>query len=92
MPQIGFREAIILGQDFGYKNKKSHINEGNFEKEFLYLSNYFNTLEKNIEKTDCNSDKTFIEINNKKIPSVIPLKLYFEHFINEKFEVKFYFL
>jgi hypothetical protein len=88
LPQMGFKEAIIFGQDFCYKNNRSHINEGNFEKEFLYLSNYFNSMENEIKKIDDSSEKTIIEIKNKKIRTTIPLKLYFEHFINEKFDIK----
>ncbi len=87
LPQLGFEEVIIIGQDFGFKNYRSHINEGTFEKEYLSWSNYYITLENSVKKLEELNEKTRLKINNKEIISTIPLKIYYEHFIKNKFSI-----
>lgn len=87
LPQLGFKEVIIIGQDFGYKDNRSHINEGFFEKEFLSWCDYFHSLEYFIKKLEDSMDKVTLKIDQKEIISTIQLKLYFEHFIKNKFSI-----
>lgn len=87
LPQLGFEEVILIGQDFGYKDHRSHINEGSFEKEFISSSNYFITLENSLKKFEEIGEKTVLKIKNKEIITTIPLKIYYEHFINNKFSI-----
>lgn len=87
LPQIGFDEAIIIGQDFGYKDNKSHINGGFFEKEFLSWSDYFNPLESFVKKLEESQEKTYIFINEKKIITNFAFKIYYSHFLEKKFDL-----
>ena len=85
LSELGFNEVIVIGQDFGYKDYRSHINEGFFENEFLTTADYFFTLEYLIKKLEGSTDKVILKIDKKEIISTVPLKLYFEHFLKNKF-------
>ncbi|MCK4796469.1 MAG: DUF115 domain-containing protein, partial [Spirochaetes bacterium] len=88
LPQLGFDEAIIIGQDFGYKNHRSHVPEGIFEKEFLFWSNYFNPVENSIKKLEQAAERTSINVNGKEIITTFALKLYYQHFLDKKFSIR----
>ncbi|HOV15442.1 MAG TPA: DUF115 domain-containing protein, partial [Spirochaetota bacterium] len=49
---LGFNDIIIIGQDFGFKDGRSHIYDGLFEKEFLNKVDYFLTLESQIKEIE----------------------------------------
>ena len=90
LPQIGFTDAVLIGQDFGYKDNRSHINEGSFELEFLQNAGYYSTLEHSIKKIDASGDVEYLEILDKKIKTNSAFKLYYEHFINKNFDLNIY--
>jgi len=85
--QLGFKNALVLGQDFGCMDNRSHINEGSFEREFSSISNYFQPLESKIVNFDHIKEKAAINVDDKEINSNIALKLYYEHFINNKYDI-----
>ncbi|MBN2544961.1 MAG: DUF115 domain-containing protein [Spirochaetes bacterium] len=87
LTQLGFKDALVIGQDFGYMNNRSHINEGSFEREYCSISNYFQTLESKIINFDHLKENSIIEIDKTEIKSNIALKLYYEHFINNNYEI-----
>jgi|GEM_PF-1309120 len=87
LPQIGFKEAIVFGQDFGFKEYRSHIQGGIFEYEFIKKSDYFTTLDFFIKKLESRGNEIFINIAGKKIKSTDALKLYFDHFLKIKFDI-----
>lgn len=87
LPQMGFKEAIVIGQDFGYKNNRSHVKEGFFEQELLYWSNYYFTMEKYFKELGSLKEKTELKISNKVIETDIALKLYYQHFVGNTFDI-----
>ncbi len=87
LPQLGFSQVIVIGQDFGYKENRSHINEGFFEKDFLSWSNYYSPLENSVKNLEESSEKITLNIENKKITSSIPLKIYYDHFLKSNFSI-----
>jgi len=88
LPSIGFEEAIIVGQDFGYKNNRSHVKEGLFERELLNSSSYFEPVEKLSRKLEGQKQKAEIKVQNINIKTDISLKLYYEHFLLQEFDIK----
>jgi hypothetical protein len=88
LPVFGFKETLLIGQDFGFINSSSHARECFFEKEFLSASGYFKSMEGEISRTLNSYEKTVIKENDREIKTTIPLKLYYEHFIKESFDIK----
>ncbi len=87
LTQLGFKNALVLGQDFGYMDNRSHINEGSFEREYSRISYYFQPLESKIVNFDHMKEKASIKIDDREIKSNIALKLYYEHFLNNKYDI-----
>lgn len=85
--QIGFKNILLLGQDFSFYKKRMHIKGGSFEVEYLQQSNYFNSLEYLIKKHETTIEPLMISINNKDYKTTLPLKIYFDHFINTSFSI-----
>jgi hypothetical protein len=86
LPQLGFRDIVIVGQDFGYKDNRSHIFEGCFEKEFNSISGYFSSLESNIKTIETIKDITHISDGDKMIKTDTSFSIYYNHFISESFK------
>lgn len=88
LEKLDYKKVIIIGLDFSFKDHKSHIKEGYFEKEFLSKSSYFNTIDYYILSTMAKKDKTKIKINDKIFITDVALKTYYEHFIQKKFNIE----
>jgi hypothetical protein len=90
LPQLGFQKVILIGQDFGFKNNRSHINGGFFEIEFINQSNYLNPIENEIKKLDVAKNIDYIPNNNNKIKTDTALKIYYNHFLENNFNINIY--
>ena len=90
LPQLGFYDIIIAGQDFGYYKERSHINEGYFESEFRATACYINNLESKIKSLETSKDFTYINDGTKKIKTDLPFSIYYDHFIQQSFDLNLY--
>ncbi|HPO49281.1 MAG TPA: DUF115 domain-containing protein [Spirochaetota bacterium] len=83
--ETGFENVIPLGMDFGFKDNRSHIFEGLFEKEFTSTSDYFCSVERSLKNIETSKSISFIDDGVKKIKSDFSLQIYYNHFIEENF-------
>jgi len=88
--ELGFKKIILIGQDFGFKDGRSHIFEGFFEKEFFYQSDFFSTMEDKTKKIESAKDITFINDGEKEIKTDRALKIYYNHFLGENFATEIF--
>ena len=87
LEQLNYESVIIVGLDFSFKDNRSHIKEGYFEKELMAKSFYFKTLENHILSTIANKDRSQIRIKDKIFITDVALKTYYEHFLERKFNL-----
>ncbi len=88
--KMGFDDAVLVGQDFGFKNGISHVKGGFFENELLHDAGYFCSLDHKMKSHESLMEKTVIETCGMSIPTNAALKAYYEHFVQKDFGLNLY--
>lgn len=88
--QLGFTDALIFGQDFGFKDNRSHIEGGAFENIFITRSSYFDTLEQLVKKLETAKNPDTIQLKEREIKTDVALKVYYDHFLSKSFPINLF--
>lgn len=82
LQNLKFTKIILIGQDFSFYENKFHIQGGSFESELLKNSNYYNGFEQRNYTLSKKLQHEKIIHNEKIYKTTLPLKIYYDHFIN----------
>lgn len=83
LKKTGYKQIILLGQDFCFINGASHVKGGFFETEHIYQSNYFSGTEDKIKKLEYSRLPTYIKDAAKKLKTDTAMSVYYNHFIEK---------
>lgn len=83
LKETGYKQIILLGQDFCFINGASHVKGGFFETEYIYQSNYFSGIENKIKKLEESRLPTYIKDTDKKLKTDTAMSVYYNHFIEK---------
>lgn len=81
LKNIGYKQIVLLGQDFCFINGASHAKGGFFEIEYIYQSNYNSGMEDKIKKLEESRLPTYIKDNDKKLKTDTAMAVYYNHFL-----------
>lgn len=85
LKMLGFSQVIPVGQDFGFKDGRSHVNEGFFEREFAIQASYLTPLEQLLKGAECAKPFAMLKDGERQIRSDAALRVYYEHFLDSDF-------
>lgn len=85
LKSLGFGKVILVGQDFGFKDGRSHVNEGFFEREFALQASYAAPLEQLLKGAECAKPFAMLKDGDREIRSDAALRVYYEHFLDSDF-------
>lgn len=85
LKSLGFEQLILVGQDFGFKDGRSHVNEGFFEREFAAQASYEVPLEQLLKGSECAKPAAMLKDGSREIRSDAALRVYYEHFLDTGF-------
>lgn len=83
LKDTGYKQIILLGQDFCFINGASHVKGGFFESEYIYQSNYFSGIDDKIKKLEESRLPTYIKDANRKLKTDTAMSVYYNHFIEK---------
>lgn len=83
LKKVGYKQIILLGQDFCFIDGASHVKGGFFETEYIYQSNYIATMEDKIKKLEQSRLPTYIKDNDKKLKTDTAMAVYYNHFLEK---------
>ena len=83
LKNTGYKQIVLLGQDFCFIDGASHAKGGFFEIEYIYQSNYNSGMEDKIKKLEESRLPTYIKDNNKKLRTDTAMAVYYNHFLEK---------
>ena len=81
LKRVGYKQIILLGQDFCFIDGASHIKGGFFETEYIYQSDYKSGIEDKIKKLEESRLPTYIKDQDKRLKTDTAMSVYYNHFL-----------